>query len=255
MVFSSKSSGFTLIEVLVVIATIALLSAILFPVFSRARENARRVSCSSNLRQIGLGLTQYTQDYDDQMPGRYEGGVATLQNILQPYLKSYQIFQCPSNQQNTRTMNDDPTGLSHVSYAPNTREITAGSDNGGIFAKNFPDAANTAPVSLATIPAPSSTIAMCEVNGTASDFSVTQTYFATLTSCSVNPSDNTPCLSAHHLKTSNYLFADGHVKALHPAKTLLPTNLWNRNDNAAFSSADNANALLIVQQSAAYSKG
>jgi prepilin-type N-terminal cleavage/methylation domain-containing protein/prepilin-type processing-associated H-X9-DG protein len=60
--------GFTLIELLIVIAIIALLAAILFPVFSRARESARRASCASNLKQIGLGMMQYAQDYDEQLP-------------------------------------------------------------------------------------------------------------------------------------------------------------------------------------------
>jgi len=65
---ASKLSAFTLIELLVVIAIIAILASILFPVFARARENARRSSCQSNLRQIGLGLAQYTQDYDERFP-------------------------------------------------------------------------------------------------------------------------------------------------------------------------------------------
>jgi prepilin-type N-terminal cleavage/methylation domain-containing protein len=72
--FSSKShSAFTLIELLVVIAIIAMLAAILFPVFGRARENARRSSCQSNLKQIGLGIMQYTQDYDERLPARVIG--------------------------------------------------------------------------------------------------------------------------------------------------------------------------------------
>ena len=66
-----EALGFTLIELLVVIAIIALLAAILFPVFSRARENARKSSCQNNLKQIGVGLAQYTQDYDEMMPYDY----------------------------------------------------------------------------------------------------------------------------------------------------------------------------------------
>src|SRR6476646_9508495 len=94
--------GFTLIELLVVIAIIAILAAILFPVFGRARENARRSSCQSNLKQIGLGVIQYTQDYDERMPTNSLGIGPSIQIVIwpqmvQPYLKSTQIFQCPSD--------------------------------------------------------------------------------------------------------------------------------------------------------------
>jgi prepilin-type N-terminal cleavage/methylation domain-containing protein/prepilin-type processing-associated H-X9-DG protein len=101
--------GFTLIELLVVIAIIAILAAILFPVFARARENARRTSCLSNLKQIGLGAMQYVQDYDEKYPPSYlitaqtppdglqwSGGAWFWQQIIYPYVRSRQIYFCPS---------------------------------------------------------------------------------------------------------------------------------------------------------------
>ena len=115
--FRSSSKAFTLIELLVVIAIISILAAILFPVFARARENARRASCVSNLRQMGLGMMMYAQDYDEKIPGR---GTLTGSNmgtncssgaagcvliydiinnrryLLEPYVKNRQLFACPS---------------------------------------------------------------------------------------------------------------------------------------------------------------
>jgi prepilin-type N-terminal cleavage/methylation domain-containing protein/prepilin-type processing-associated H-X9-DG protein len=88
-------TGFTLIELLVVIAIIAILAAILFPVFGRARENARRASCQSNLKQIGLGLVQYAQDYDGYTPGSSNNNIS-WPTLIFPYIKSEQLFACPS---------------------------------------------------------------------------------------------------------------------------------------------------------------
>lgn len=101
-----KRRGFTLIELLVVIAIIAILAAILFPVFARARENAKRSSCQSNMKQIGLAMMQYSQDFDERfVPWSSNGtdtGVATPWNIvIGPYAKSTQIFLCPSNTSNS----------------------------------------------------------------------------------------------------------------------------------------------------------
>ena len=102
---SHKSSqAFTLIELLVVIAIIAILAAILFPVFARARENARRASCQSNLKQLALGITQYTQDYDESFPLSttdtlvYTPGGTNIgwADGIYPYVKSLQVYQCPS---------------------------------------------------------------------------------------------------------------------------------------------------------------
>src|ERR1700754_4080378 len=96
--------AFTLIELLVVIAIISLLAAILFPVFQRARENARRTSCLSNLKQQGYGMVQYSQDYDERFPP-YSGNADVNRNLtaqlavagwailLEPYVKSVQLYQ------------------------------------------------------------------------------------------------------------------------------------------------------------------
>jgi prepilin-type N-terminal cleavage/methylation domain-containing protein/prepilin-type processing-associated H-X9-DG protein len=108
----TKQSGFTLIELLVVIAIIAILAAILFPVFAQARESARQTSCLSNMKQIGLAMTMYAQDYDERFPPErilnatpntcpeccdpkskiFGWRMATL-----PYIKNYALWQCLSN--------------------------------------------------------------------------------------------------------------------------------------------------------------
>lgn len=96
---SGKQAGFTLIELLVVIAIILILSAILFPAFARARENARRTSCASNLKQIALGLIMYTQDNDSGLPSYAKNGNPTWAKIYEPtveYIKNEQVFHCPS---------------------------------------------------------------------------------------------------------------------------------------------------------------
>ena len=99
--------GFTLIELLVVIAIIAILAAILFPVFSQARDKARQAACTSNLKQVGLALLQYAQDYDGFFPAAYAYPFCwdncprlIWADYCQPYIKNTQIFACPSTPRN-----------------------------------------------------------------------------------------------------------------------------------------------------------
>lgn len=90
--------AFTLIELLVVIAIVAILAAILFPVFAQARERARMTACLSNCKQLGLGLAMYGQDYDETYPNiRRTGYSFNWKNAIMPYLKNKQIMSCPSN--------------------------------------------------------------------------------------------------------------------------------------------------------------
>src|ERR1051326_2582962 len=109
-----RPRAFTLIELLVVIAIIAILAAILFPVFAQAREKARSAACASNLKQVALSLQMYQSDYDEVMFGSFalpapynsvHPDGANLQRMLggglyyflTPYIKNEQIFRCPSD--------------------------------------------------------------------------------------------------------------------------------------------------------------
>ncbi|HLV80145.1 MAG TPA: prepilin-type N-terminal cleavage/methylation domain-containing protein, partial [Chthonomonadaceae bacterium] len=89
----SRTRAFTLIELLVVIAIIAILAAILFPVFAQAREKARQISCLSNTKQIGLSMMMYIQDYDETAAPLFGGEDWWVPYY--PYIKNYQVLLCP----------------------------------------------------------------------------------------------------------------------------------------------------------------
>jgi prepilin-type N-terminal cleavage/methylation domain-containing protein/prepilin-type processing-associated H-X9-DG protein len=198
IMFAKSKKGFTLIELLVVIAIIAILAAILFPVFARARENARRSSCQSNLKQIGLGLKQYVQDYDEKFPqvelnsDEARGWAFTTQ----PYLKSVQIFQCPSE---TNPPDADPGDDGYSDYWYNGA-LSGESEASLEYVSNTfmnGDGSNGNSASCSDGGASNNTTGIVAAN--AGNFTVGSTGS-----------------SQRHLEGANYAFADGHVKWYRP---------------------------------------
>ena len=125
-------AGFTLIEILVVIAIIAILGAILFPVFARAREKARQTSCSSNLRQLGLAVEMYASDCDETYPmvgyGFGTPDVTTLFELAYPYMKNREIVRCASDPGGNIDLSLLPTpilGAPNVSYDANRAGVAS----------------------------------------------------------------------------------------------------------------------------------
>ena len=130
--FNQNIKGFTLIELLVVIAIITILAAILFPVFAQAREKARQATCVSNLKQIGLGVMMYTDDYDETYPPSYGDWLGDFSGFVEPYIKSgvltnaankngkRTMFQCPSSPVNLGgTTNNDVYRYKNSIYCGN----------------------------------------------------------------------------------------------------------------------------------------
>ncbi len=119
-----RKRAFTLIELLVVIAIIAILAAILFPVFAKAREKARQASCNSNLKQLALAALQYHQDYDEMTASysSHPGAAASYSHreMLYPYLKNTQMTHCPS----------DSAAATNWSYGPNITGVVANGTTG-----------------------------------------------------------------------------------------------------------------------------
>lgn len=228
-------SGFTLIELLVVIAIIALLAAILFPVFGRVRENARRSTCQSNLKQIGLGLMQYTQDYDETLPSMSFGPDSNASDAtarykwmdaVYPYIKSEQVFDCPSTRGTIDTKDYVYRGdnYRYGSYTMNAQSNDAGSPTppASRYAGYAPGAANYYTVTVSQIVEPTSTI--WAMDGSFRDNFYFRTGYSDGSALYIEYPTGKPrhihMGAERHLQTMNILWCDGHVKA-QPLDSLL----------------------------------
>jgi len=197
-----------------IIAIIAILAAILFPVFARARENARRASCQSNLKQISLSLKQYIQDYDEKFPNPTTGAGAPgpygWVDTMQPYIKSMQIVQCPSD---TEAPGTGAGSAGFSDYYMNAALGNTGTATSPIY--------NAGGISDAAVENQSLTILLADGNG-ASAFS-TARYRGN--GCTVEGASTinkpayctaglvtTGSIYQRHLEGTNLAFVDGHVK-------------------------------------------
>ena len=159
----STQKGFTLIELLVVIAIIAILAAILFPVFAKVREKARQISCLSNMKQLGLAMVQYNQDYDEYFTGSDYYGQGWAEHLY-PYIKSKAAYICPDDYRpggmtsqvtvNGIVWGNPPYQMDQISYVANVDVIDP------------TEAQLGAPLSLAGISSPATTVLLYEGNHT-----------------------------------------------------------------------------------------
>ncbi len=223
----SRRAGFTLIELLVVIAIIAILAAILFPVFAKAREKARQTACSSDLKQIGLGIMQYTQDNDEIFPAtNVPTNVLCWAQDIYPYVKSSDVLKCPDNPDgakfdpvnhwNSGSGTANTTWMGFSNWLPGSPPVPIS------FAMNNFIGANTLtghPAALAALNEPSVKVLVTEVvaGPRNQDGIGWEDWIHT---------EFRDQGFAGHTKRQDVLFCDGHVKSMNPVDEIQPINMY-----------------------------
>jgi len=187
-----------------VVAILAILAGILFPVFAQAREKARQTACASNIRNLGSAMLLYTQDYDEQLPlAAYATtgfSFLTWHDLADPYVRNKDIWLCPSSRLQRTDQDGKPT--THFGY--NVRYLTT-------IRADFSNAASHTAVSLAAIGAPTETVLLADAKA-----SVAPSWCGDDGKYLLPPSGN----DAHcwgrpnflHTEGSNVFWVDGHTK-------------------------------------------
>lgn len=198
--------AFTLIELLVVIAIIAILAAILFPVFAQAREKARGISCLSNCKQSATAFYMYVQDYDETCLKM--GAGVDWWSLIYPYTKNLQLYYCPDRHEGGGQTSLGLKLTYYSGYGYNWGPI--GWRGGGLLGPQQPDALGNSyipGVSLAGITYPSQTFAFGDTYDTPR-----QTNGIGFSLCTFNGSTNSSL--RHSGGQWNYAFCDGHAKSV-----------------------------------------
>ncbi len=202
----TQRRAFTLIELIVVIAIIAILAAILFPIFQKVRESARRTSCLSNEKQLALGLTLYTQDYDEFVPptAAYAADGVTVilwPDMINSYVNNKHLRLCPSD----GTDKNNSYGLNELTFVDETDA--------------YPQTIPT--TSLAAFQTPSATVMLGELGvgtvgiGYQGDLTTPVVDAYKLTAPDVDLNDQYDARpAARHFGQANLAFMDGHVKSM-----------------------------------------